>query len=124
MRNKEEKSYHKTIVWQKFKDLLIITYKLMEKLPRSEEFGLKSQMRRAVVSVISNFVEGYLKRSIKEKLHFMEIAETSLLELEAQAEICTILNFWSQNDYEAFEEKRALAGYFLYQYRSKMKIPG
>ena len=120
MVNKQEKSYHKTIVWQKLKELLIITYKLTEKLPKSEEFGLKSQMKRAVVSTISNFVEGYLKRSAKEKSHFMEISQTSLLELEAQAEICLILAYWTQADYEQFEEKRALAGYFLHQYRSKI----
>src|SRR3990167_1359385 len=88
MVDKETKSYHKTIVWQKLKELLIITYKLTEKLPKSEEFGLKSQMKRAVVSTISNFVEGYLKRSAKEKSHFMKISKPSLLELEAKAEIC------------------------------------
>lgn len=60
MIDKTTKSYHKTIVWQKLKDLLLITYKLTDKLPKSEEFGLKPQMRRAVVSAISNFVEGYL----------------------------------------------------------------
>lgn len=121
MRNKEKKGYHKTIVWEKFKDLLTITYKLTSKLPSSEEFGLKSQMRRAIVSVISNFVEGYLKRSTKEKLHYMEISETSLMELEAQAEICLILEFWQEFDYERFEEKRSFAGYFLHQYKSKIK---
>ena len=120
MSNKQEKSYHKTILWQKLKDLLLITYKLTDKLPKSEEFGLKSQMRRAVVSTISNFVEGYLKRSAKEKSHFMEIAYTSLLELEAQSEICLMLSYWTEMEYEQFEEKRALAGYFLHQYKSKI----
>lgn len=117
--DKEAKGYHKLIVWQKLKELLLVTYRLAETLPKSEEFGLKSQMKRAVVSVISNFVEGYLKRSIKEKLHFLEIAETSLLELEAQAEICLILNLWTTVKYEEFENKRKLAGYFLNRYKSK-----
>ncbi len=63
---------------------------MTEKLPKSEEFGLKPQMRRAIVSTISNFVEGYLKVSTKHKKNFMEIANTSLLELEAQGEICRI----------------------------------
>lgn len=120
MVGKEGKSYHKTILWEKLKKLLVITYKLVDALPKSEEFGLKSQMRRAMVSVISNFVEGYLKRSIKEKLHFLEIAETSLLELEAQAEICLILGFWNEENYTVFEEKRGLSGYFLHQYKSKI----
>ena len=114
------KSYHKLIVWQRLKELLILTYKLIDLLPRSEEFGLKSQMKRAIVSVLSNFVEGYLKRSKKEKLYFMEISETSLMELEAQGEICYILNFWSQDNLGEFENKRKECGYLLYRYKSKI----
>jgi four helix bundle protein len=118
--DKGNKGYHKLIVWQKLRDLLLVTYKLIEKLPKSEDFGLKSQMRRAIVSVLSNFIEGYLKRSTKEKLHFMEIAETSLLELEAQSEICFLLTYWNERDVEVFEKKRGLAGYFLNRYKSKI----
>ncbi len=43
--DKANKSYRKLILWQKLKELLIITYNLTDKLPKSEEFGLKSQMR-------------------------------------------------------------------------------
>lgn len=118
--DKTEKSYHKLIVWQKFRELLILTYRFTEGFPRSEEFGLKSQMRRAIVSALSNFVEGYLKKSPKEKLHFMEIAETSLLELEAQSEICLILTYWNENEYREFDKKRSEASYFIYKYRSKI----
>ncbi|MBI2598832.1 four helix bundle protein [Candidatus Curtissbacteria bacterium] len=121
MFDKKSKGYHKTIVWEKLKDLLLVTYKLTASFPRSEEFGLKSQMQRAVVSALSNFVEGYLKRSIKEKLHFMSIAETSLLELEAQSEICLMLKYWSEGEYEDFDKKRSAASYFLYKYKEKVK---
>lgn len=119
---KAEKGYHKLILWTKFITLLKITYALVDKLPKTEEFGLKSQMKRAVVSVLSNFVEGYLKRSIKEKRHFIEISETSLFELEAQAEICLVLNYWTTNDCLRFEEKRKEAGYFLFQYLKKISL--
>lgn len=115
---KVNKSYHKLILWQKFRELLLCVYKLMDKLPKSEDFGLKSQMRRAIVSVLSNFVEGYLKKSTKEKLHFMEIAETSLMELEAQGEICLMLKYWTEKEYEDFEKIRGAAGYFLYRYKA------
>lgn len=118
--DKIEKGYHKLIVWQKLRELLLTTYKLVEILPKSEDFGLKSQMKRAIVSVISNFVEGYLKKSAKEKLHFLEIAETSLLELEAQSEICFILTYWNEKEYEEFEDKRKLAAYFLFRYKAKV----
>lgn len=120
MIDKKEKSYHKLLVWQKMRELLKLTYLLTGKLPKSEEFGLKPQMRRAMVSVISNFVEGYLKRSIKEKIHFMDISETSLLELEAQSEICLILNYWNEEDYQEFDKKRSEVGYFLFRYKSKV----
>lgn len=120
MINKKEKSYHKLLLWQKMRELLLLTYNLTALLPKGEEFGLKSQMRRASVSIISNFVEGYLKRSNKEKLHFMNISETSLLELEVQSEICMILQYWNSKNYEDFDKKRSEVGYFLYRYKSKI----
>lgn len=119
--DKAGKSYHKLIVWQKLKELLLITYKLTENLPKSEDFGLRPQMRRASVSGISNFVEGYLKRSLKDKIRFMEIAETSLLELEAQSEICLMLSYWKDSEYLEFDKKRSEASYFLYRYKSSIK---
>jgi four helix bundle protein len=79
-------------------------------------------MRRGAVSIISNFVEGYLKRSSKEKKHYLDISETSLLELEAQSEICLLLKYWSDDDYAEFDKKRSEVGYFLYRY--KLKING
>lgn len=118
--DKTEKSYHKLLVWQKMRELLLLAYKYTDKLPPSENFGIKPQMRRATVSVISNFVEGYLKRSDKEKLHYMDIAETSLLELEAQSEICLILKYWVNEEYLEFDKKRSEVGFFLFRYKSKI----
>lgn len=51
----------------------------------------------------------------------MEISETSLLELEAQSEICQILGYWTESQYELFDKKRAETGYFLYRYRINIK---
>lgn len=118
MRDKTQKGYHKLLLWNRLKELLILVYQLTKKLPREESFGLVSQMRRAMVSVISNFVEGYLKRSLKEKLLFMERAETSLMELEAQSEICLILEFWNSVDYSIFDAKRGEVAYLLRRYIS------
>ncbi len=71
--DKTEKGYHKLLVWQRFRELLLITYCLSDKLPKSEEFGLKSQMKRAIVSVLSNFVEGYLKKALKRSFVFLKL---------------------------------------------------
>lgn len=121
MRDKREKGYHKLLLWQRLKEFIRLTYRLTDKLPKTEEFGLKPQMRRAIVSVISNFVEGYLKTSKKHKISFLEIAQTSLLELEAQGEICLILDYWTIENYDLFDQKRGEVGYLLFRYKSVIK---
>lgn len=121
MRDKREKGYHKLIVWKRMVELLRLTYELTKLLPNEEKFGLVSQMRRAVVSIISNFIEGYLKRSIAEKQHFLEISETSLLELEGQSEVCVVLGYWMNDAYERFDEKRREVGYLLARYRQAVR---
>jgi len=80
-------------------------------------------MKRAIVSVLSNFVEGYLKKSKKEKIRFMEISETSLLELEAQGEICLILEYWDEKQFQEFDKTRSEAAYFLFRYKSSIFSP-
>lgn len=115
-RNKQEKGYHKLLLWQRLKEFIKFIYSVTDKLPKSEEFGLKPQMRRATVSVISNFVEGYLKTSRKYKISFLEIALTSLMELEAQGEICLILNYWTNDEFNQFDQKRGEIAFLLFRY--------
>lgn len=120
MINKMEKSYHKLILWQRMKEFLKLSYKLIDTLPKEEDFALKNQMKRATVSVLSNFVEGYMRKSIKDKLRFIEISQGSLMELEAQSEICLILNYWNENDYNDFDLKRGEVGYLMFRYSQKI----
>lgn len=101
-------------------ELLKLTYKLTNLLPNDEKFGLISQMRRAVVSVISNFAEAYLKRGIADKQRFLEISATSLQELEGQSEACLALDYWSHDDYATLDHKRSEVGYLLSRYRLKV----
>lgn len=82
------KSYKELIVWQKSIQLVKKTFILTDKLPKSEIYGLVSQMRRAAVSVPSNIAEGYGRRSLKEYAQFYSIAYGSVLELETQIIIC------------------------------------
>jgi four helix bundle protein len=116
MRDKKEKGYHKLLLWKRLKTFIKLVYQLTENLPKTEEFGLKTQMRRAIVSVISNFVEGYLDKSRKNKLRYLNIARSSLMELEAQSEICKILEYWTNKQYFEFDEKRGEVAYLMYRY--------
>ena len=89
------------IVWQKSRDLAIAIYKLTEKFPKSELYGLTNQMRRAAISISSNIAESYHRFHTKEKQQFLAIAFGSGSELESQIEIAKIL--FSSLNYEESE---------------------
>lgn len=72
------------LVWQKGMELAEHVYRLTEKFPADERFGLVSQMRRAAVSVPSNIAEGQARQSTREFLQFLSHAMGSLAELETQ----------------------------------------
>lgn len=77
-------SFKNLIVWQKSILLAKEIYKITENLPKSELFGLTSQMRRASVSIPSNIAEGYKRKNLKEYIQFLSIADGSAAELETQ----------------------------------------
>ncbi len=85
------RTFKDLIVWQKSRDLAVAIYRLTEDFPKSELYGLTSQMRRAVVSISSNIAEGYHRFHDKEKQQFLAIAFGSGSELESQIEIAKIL---------------------------------
>jgi len=70
------------IVWQKGMDLAEQVYLLSAEYPKSEIYGLVSQIRRAVVSIPSNIAEGHGRYSDNEFVRFLSIANGSLKEVE------------------------------------------
>ena len=78
-------------------------YRLTEGFPKEEEFGLKAQLRRAAISVPSNLAEGLTRASRKEKLHFLNIADGSLSEIDAQMEIARMLGYVQGSQFENCE---------------------
>jgi four helix bundle protein len=81
------------MVWQKAMDLVTECYRLSERFPRSEDFGLRLQLRRAAVSVPANIAEGRGRTGVGEYLHHLSIAHGSLKELETHLEICQRLGY-------------------------------
>lgn len=71
------------IVWQRAHQLTVAVYRLTERFPRSEVFGLTSQLRRAAVSVSANIAEGFKRQTPADQRHFYTIAAGSLAEAEA-----------------------------------------
>jgi len=72
------------IVWQKGMDLAADIYTVTANFPRSEQFGLTSQIRRSAVSIVSNIAEGSGRRTTRDFYAFIHIARGSLAELETQ----------------------------------------
>ncbi len=91
--------YKELKVWQKAMDLVPEIYKICNSLPSSEDYNLKSQLKRAIVSVPLNIAEGKSRFSSNEFAHFLNIASASLIEVEVALEIAVKLNYI--NDYEA-----------------------
>jgi len=87
------KSYRDLQVWQKGVQLASLVYQTSRVLPKDEQFGLISQMRRAAVSVPSNIAEGYGRRSRADYVRFLNMAMGSLFELQTQAEIAANLGY-------------------------------
>lgn len=101
--------------WKKAKELTILVYQLLSKFPSHERFELCSQIRRASISVPSNIAEGSGRISFKEKIHFLEIAYGSLMEIYCQLLIAVDLNYITNSDLEqikpfVFDTSRLISG--------------
>jgi four helix bundle protein len=75
-------NYKDLQVFHKADDMAFQIYKLSEAFSKSELFGLTSQLRRAALSVPTNIVEGYARKSKKEFAQFINIALGFLAETE------------------------------------------
>lgn len=87
-------------VYKKAHQMTLSVYALTEKFPKSEVFGLVSQMRRAAVSINSNLMEGSARKTNGEKQHFIGIARGSAAELEYQIILARDLKFIKLNEAE------------------------
>ena len=99
------RSYRELLVWQKAKSLVVHTYKATAEFPRTETYGLVSQIRRAAVSVPSNIAEGQGRLTSGEFRHFLGQARGSLLEAETQLAIALDLGFVGQETYEELDRE-------------------
>ena len=106
-------SYRDLVVWQKSMRLVTETYLVTESFPKSEMFGLTSQLRRAVISVPSNIAEGQGRDSTKEFLHHLSIAYGSLMEVETQIQIAVNLSYIQQSEADKLADKCAEVGRLL-----------
>ena len=90
--------YKKLDAYIESKKLVKMVYARLRSFPKEEQFALCDQLRRAVISVPSNIAEGFGRYSIKEQIHFLEIAYGSLREVDCQIDVAFDLGYISQEE--------------------------
>jgi four helix bundle protein len=95
--------YQDLIVWQKARAFATEIYRATEDFPKTEVYGLTSQLRRAAVSVAANIAEGQGRLTVGEFCHFLGQARGSLLELETQLAIAVDLHFLTSTEFETLK---------------------
>jgi len=102
--------YETIVAWQKADNLAVEVYKVTQRFPKSELYGLTSQIRRVAVSVAANIAEGSARQYLKEYLQFLYLADSSLSEVAYCVHLAYRLGFMDDETRERLEAMRSEAG--------------
>jgi four helix bundle protein len=103
--------HHSLVAWQRADDLFIKLHPLtIKSFPAFERFELGSQLRKAAYSVPANIAEGMARRHRRDRLHFLNIAESSLAEVTYCLHAARRLGYITAQTAEAFEFDLNAAG--------------
>lgn len=97
-------SYRDLLAWQKSFELALAIFDLTKNFPKSELYGLISQMRRAAFAIPSNIAEGYTRQHRREYIQFLSIAYSSGAELETQLLLAKKLGLAPTEKFQKSEE--------------------
>jgi four helix bundle protein len=104
------KSFRELDVWKRAHAMVLDVYRITNIFPRSEQFGIVSQLRRAAYSIPANIAEGFGRKSTKELLQFLAIANGSLEEVRYFLLLSRDLRYLAPNELEKTEkELKAIA---------------
>lgn len=84
-------SFRELTVWQRSMQLVAEVYDTTSRLPTAERYGITSQLRRAALSIPANIAEGRGRKTIRDFLHFLRIADGSASEVETYLEALRLL---------------------------------
>jgi len=115
------RSFHDLVAWQKAMELVTEIYKVSQKFPKEEMFGLTSQIRRAGVSIPSNIADGRGKSSKGEFQQFLYHARGSLAEVETQLLIAINLGYIEKEEVSHISQLIARVGKLLHGLLSAIK---
>jgi four helix bundle protein len=114
------KKFQDLIVWQKAHALVLLIYSLTKKFPKSELFGITSQLQRSAVSIPANIAEGFKKRTNPDKARYLNIAQASLEETRYYLILVDDLEFCqTENALGKLEEVSKLLESYYQKVRTK-----
>ncbi len=118
-------SFEKLEAYKVARLLVKDVYRLQQKFPQEEKFALGDQIRRSTISITSNIAEGSGRNSIKEKIHFVEIAFGSMMESFSQLQNAQDLGYITSEEVESlrlsYNHLSALLSLMKKQFEGQMK---
>jgi four helix bundle protein len=105
MSNEKITSFVQLRTWQKAREFSVRIYRATDHFPKSELFGLASQIRRSGVSIAANIAEGFSRSTQKDKAHFYSMALGSLTETLSHSYIASDLGFLKPSELELIEQE-------------------
>jgi four helix bundle protein len=113
--------FERLSAWQASQRLAIEVYRVTQRWPREEIYGLTSQARRAAISIAANIAEGAAKRGRKEFGRFLDVALGSLSELTCLLRLSLDLGFMSLDEWQTVENLRCETGRLLWGLYRRMR---
>lgn len=120
------KKFEELNVWVKSKELSIMIYQVTNEERINKDFGLRDQLRRASISIVSNIAEGFERNGNKEFIHFLCLAKGSAGEIRAQLIIAYELQYISESNFTTLNEmvievSKMLSGLINYLKTTELK---
>ncbi len=109
-------------VWKTAHQLTLSVYKLTQNFPKSEQFGLTSQVRRSAASVPTNIIEGQARQYKKEFVQFLYISKGSLEETNYHLFLSKELGYISEDDYKMLSELCTRIKMMLYKLIKSLSV--
>ena len=110
--------------WQRAVDLAVLSKELTAALPATERFALADQWRRAAYSIVLNIAEGASRRGPKEFRRYLDMARSSLHEIEAILALVERLGYLKDADLSPIEAARDDCAKMVYGLLRRMTRPG
>jgi four helix bundle protein len=115
------------VAWQKALELSDLIYEYSNKDKFSKDFGLRDQMRRASVSVVSNIAEGFEREGNNQFIYFLLVAKASAGELRAQLYVARNQKYITTEEFEQLNNKvievsKTISGFISYLRTQKKKV--